>query len=595
MATGLIATWALGTQPLWPDPLVDIGDIFDRPPWERPTEDNGGITLPDVDEVFTGDPGFGNGPGFDDGGSGVGVLDDDGPGWQGGDGPGGIQWTPGDGSAGDGGTVTVVTGTGVVSIHIQAHRIRFYTIEVHDENNDLLTHVPGWTRGKLKLQVDKASELEFTIPYDAEGAADLVRPNTVWLRDRWGFVVDTFQIQKRRPRGTGDGSYYDIVCQGVISQLAEEVVVEYSEDSITATVLDHVTALMAQQQKGNPLEIGTISPSIAETELPFYVFDTTIHEALLRLQLLLPADARGRIYVDPQRRLQWRDEIGDTTEQIITRASNVWAIEAETDYTRMINRVYMYGEGQDPNYRLTLIDAGEAEEYLEDTDSQITYGLRPFQKQDRRIKKPETLLIFAERILSEFSTPPVTVSVELLDIAKAENAPAGWQDIYIGGQYRVQDTDLGIDYSIEIVGIEVDLAHPVPLRVDLTNQTRDLGDLFSVLIEQLQQPLDVDGERYPTMGRNYSATDPRIARAGDVRWSVADDRGEMHDGANWRDLGGDGDAAAIWYLATTKAGLPNTDIAETALGRVTAGAQKGMVCVRNPDNDGWDAINFFET
>ena len=49
----------------------------------------------------------------------------------------------------------------------------------------------------------------------------------------------------------------------------------------------------------------------------------------------------------------------------------------------------------------------------------------------------------------------------------------------------------------------------------------------------------------------------------------------------------------IWYTATTKAGL-ESDVPQTSLGRVTAGAELGMVCVRNPDNDGWDAINFFE-
>jgi hypothetical protein len=58
--------------------------------------------------------------------------------------------------------------------------------------------------------------------------------------------------------------------------------------------------------------------------------------------------------------------------------------------------------------------------------------------------------------------------------------------------------------------------------------------------------------------------------------------------------GGGGGGGQIWYTATTKAGLTNTDVAETALGRVTAGAQQGMVCVRNAANNGWNALNFFE-
>lgn len=47
------------------------------------------------------------------------------------------------------------------------------------------------------------------------------------------------------------------------------------------------------------------------------------------------------------------------------------------------------------------------------------------------------------------------------------------------------------------------------------------------------------------------------------------------------------------YTATTKAGLPS-GVGETSMGRVTAGGDQGMMCIRNPDNDGWDAINVCE-
>ena len=63
-------------------------------------------------------------------------------------------------------------------------------------------------------------------------------------------------------------------------------------------------------------------------------------------------------------------------------------------------------------------------------------------------------------------------------------------------------------------------------------------------------------------------------------------------------VGGGGTAAADgdgWYEATTKAGLQNdSSVPRTSWGVVTDGAQKGMVCCRNPDNDGWDAINVLE-
>ena len=69
----------------------------------------------------------------------------------------------------------------------------------------------------------------------------------------------------------------------------------------------------------------------------------------------------------------------------------------------------------------------------------------------------------------------------------------------------------------------------------------------------------------------------------------------IHVAQTGRGTGSGGGGPTIWYTATTKAGLPEGDgIAETALGRVTAGANMGMVCVRNPDNDGWVSINVLE-
>lgn len=49
------------------------------------------------------------------------------------------------------------------------------------------------------------------------------------------------------------------------------------------------------------------------------------------------------------------------------------------------------------------------------------------------------------------------------------------------------------------------------------------------------------------------------------------------------------------YTATTRAGLPNTDISETAFARVIGSdADDGMFLIRNTDNDGWLSLNFWD-
>lgn len=581
MSTALVGDFLLGVQPLWPPSPVTLADVFDSPTWTRPTPDTG-YTPPDgAEETFTGAPGFTGGgtfsgaPGFD------GAPTD------------GSFWAVGDSAdPDDGGTITVVTPDGsVVSMNIRASRRVFYTIEVRDPDGDRLSVITEWTRGTLRRVLDSASELSFKVPYNAEGVAELVRPNTIWLRDRWGYVIGTYQIQKRRPMGSGDESYYEIEAIDAIAQLGDEVVIQYAEDAAGTTVEDHVTALLALQVRDGALTLGRIDPEIADIELPLYQSDTTIHAALLALQAALPREFRGRFYVDARRRFQWRLLPGDQTEQVITRAANVRAISAETDYTALVNRLYMYGEGQDVTDRLSLLDAGEAEAYLEDAASITTWGVCPAIKVDRRIRYPETLLRVAQRILEEYSQPPTVVEVELLDLAKSDDAPLGWQDIDIGGKYRVVDSDLGIDTSVEIVAIETDLARPVPVRVELANQTRRLSDLISTLVDALQQPLDVDGDRYPTMGRNYSTREPREPRAGDVRWNADDDRAEMHDGTDWQPVGSGG---IPLYTATSKAGLQNTGVEAYALGFVTAGAQQGAWFERNADNTAWIGRTIWE-
>lgn len=56
--------------------------------------------------------------------------------------------------------------------------------------------------------------------------------------------------------------------------------------------------------------------------------------------------------------------------------------------------------------------------------------------------------------------------------------------------------------------------------------------------------------------------------------------------------GGSGSGIRI-YEAPTKAELPE-GVARSSFGLVNAGPQIGMMCIRNPANDGWDAFNVLE-
>lgn len=59
--------------------------------------------------------------------------------------------------------------------------------------------------------------------------------------------------------------------------------------------------------------------------------------------------------------------------------------------------------------------------------------------------------------------------------------------------------------------------------------------------------------------------------------------------------GGGGGGPQVDYTAASKTLLEAyMGVVEYARGRVTAGADQGVVYVRNPANDGWDALNRLE-
>lgn len=57
--------------------------------------------------------------------------------------------------------------------------------------------------------------------------------------------------------------------------------------------------------------------------------------------------------------------------------------------------------------------------------------------------------------------------------------------------------------------------------------------------------------------------------------------------------GGAGGGTFRVYEAPSKEELPD-GVARTSFGRVTDGPYVGMMCIRNPANDGWDAFNVLE-
>jgi len=434
-------------------------------------------------------------------------------------------------------------GGSVVTETIDSERTLIYSMEVRNANNILVNTFTQWFKGKLKLEVDKAEVLTFSVIGTDSIVSDLVRTNRIWVRDRWGFLVGSYIIQKTKKRRVraSDAIFVDVVAKSAIVQMAREPILSYSTPKVITSMrdLDIVTPegfdwprvwvptaysvwtilqeLFADQNQIPAIKIGHISPQIAQYETEFTAEDTTLLAAVKSLQNLLPKAIAGTFYVDANSRFNWRTRIGRWGETIEV-GKGLQGIESETSFEDMATRLFMYGDGADHNSRVKLTDRGanQDNEYI-DSDTVGTYGIITHLKTDNRIKYPATLLRVAQRVLEEIDEPVVTVSIDAIDLAKADTA--GFDDIndlYVGSKYTVSDSSQGISVLVTVVSITHDLTNPLPVKITLKNRRTDISDIIERIIESMNPPVDVndDGTLYPTIPRIVygDETDPTSSR-----------------------------------------------------------------------------------
>lgn len=433
------------------------------------------------------------------------------------------------GGSGSAGGLPSTIGGAPSTLNITASTSVFYKIEVVDATNAVvIASVPFLANNQgLEIEVNRASTLRFRVAGTYASIASIALPNQVVLRDRWGFVIGRFVIQKRIPVREGGAVFYDFVCQDILAQLSRDPVPYY--ETTIKTVRGIVEDLMALQVQGTTIGIGIIDESIAVQEIAFYAQDTSVLGAIIQLRESLPKETAGYLYVDNNRMLCWRRAIG--LDGTINSAA-VTGLRYEVSHDEQVTRLYMYGEGQDPRTRLRLTDAGEAQEYIQDSTAVSTYGVLPAIKVEPSITDADTLLAVAQRVLAEYKDPHITVDINVLDLAKAQTDLYSEDDIYIGSLYTVTDSDLGISTSVRLRRISYNLSNPLPLSVELDNRRQRLDDFIAELIRKQNPPLNVndDGTLYPNITRFYDdggAQFPKGYRNGDLRYGVVDGEAYM--------------------------------------------------------------------
>jgi phage minor structural protein len=259
-------------------------------------------------------------------------------------------------------------------------------------------------------------------------------------------------------------------CSGLLARLEKTDNVTYDTTATPKTPTQIITALLALQEFTPALTVGTIEPT---TTFALAVENTNLLTAVLKCTEYLG----GYIDVSDTGALNWwNDPSGNPTREIRYR-KNLKGMTRKREFYNIRNKIYAYGAGE-TEAQITLIDAGEAQEYIQDATSQTAYGVRIKRITDKRITHPATLLRWAQRYLAAYKDPVYSYTVDAVNLAAHPSFNFDLEELEIGQIVRVKNIDINLDVDVKIVALTTNLSSPEDIQVELANATPDLADLL---------------------------------------------------------------------------------------------------------------------
>ena len=331
----------------------------------------------------------------------------------------------------------------------------------------------------LTKEANAAPALSFSLPADdaktpfITTAYEIKVYNTIKSRFEGLFVLEDATDQ-----WSSSGKYIACKYNGVMGQLTDEENVSYDTGATPLTPTAIITALLALQERTPAITVGTIEPT---TTFCIAVENVTLMKAVSECVSYIG----GYIEVDEDRHFNWYNEPSGSPTREIRYQKNMKGVTRKRDFTSITNKLYAYGYGE-TEAQVTLIDAGEAEEYIEDATSQTAYGVHPRRITDKRITHPSTLLAWAQKVLAEYKDPIYSYTVDAVNLAVHPDHTFDLENLEVGQIVRVVNSDLidpltglGLNVNVKIVKVTTNLSDPKDISLELANATKSLADLIS--------------------------------------------------------------------------------------------------------------------
>lgn len=356
-----------------------------------------------------------------------------------------------------------------------------YQIWVFTQSGDKVAVLQNASNIRRKTKMNGAPSLSFSLPADDEKTSYITSANEikVW-NDKKSRFEGLYCLDKSVDRWGSSGKFVDCDYTGAITRLIKEKNISYDTTATPKTATQVITGLLALQQRTPAITIGAIQPT---DSFCFAVENTNLLNAFFSLPKLLG----GFIEVDEDRHLNWWNEPTGNPTREIRYQKQLKSMTREVDHTNIINRLYAYGYGE-TEAQVTLKDAGCDEEFIETDPAPTPDELQIDRITDKRITHPSTLLLWAQRVLAEYSSPIYSYQVDIVNLAEHKDFNFDLEEMTIGAIVRVVNSDLidsltgdPINVNVKVVSVDTDLSRPEKIYLELANATKSLSDLIGNL------------------------------------------------------------------------------------------------------------------
>ena len=411
-----------------------------------------------------------------------------------------------------------------------------YQLELRNSTNGLVSILRNFDNPEWTEEVNRPDSLTFTYPAEDDDAQYLDQPYQIWLRDSvTGTLLQRFKIIRSTLNGVFPDTI-DVFCQDFLIQLTQEWITTYQKTVTDAyTFRQILQGYLDWQVNSNKVAIGSMSGGLATRQTNTWATNKSVLNAIETIH----ETVGGYYHCNAHRRLDWKTRLYPNAGQQFRRRKNMLGITHIKRHEEIVNRLYAYGHGSARATRLNLIDAGEANEYIDDAASIAALGgaagggIRCGYWQDGSIENAAELLAKTQTILDDKSSVRVDYTIDVIDLSQSALKELAYERIYLGSPRRIIDEVLGISTLQNVVKIVRSLKNPLQVQVVLANIPRNLSSLWKKTVRDQQEFQNEDAESPLLDDAGFETAIETALGITDVAeigtWNTGTDTGTLND------------------------------------------------------------------